>query len=141
MLTVDASEINSKWTGEAEKMVKAAFTLAAKFHPCVIFLDEVDALFLRRTSEDMPWNRNKLTVFLQETDGLRQSSEAPFVLAAMNRPSDLDPAFQRRLPYKVRFELPNKEARLKILQLYLTNDNLDPSVDINGLADATEGYS
>ncbi|KAI9154902.1 ATPase family AAA domain-containing protein [Paramyrothecium foliicola] len=140
MLVLDASTINGKYVGETEKQIHAAFSLAAKLSPCIIFMDEVDSLFYRRNSCDKSWQRAAITQFLQEMDGLSQSKNTPFVLVATNRPGDLDSAFLRRLPQKIPFGLPNVKARAGILRLFLKDDDLD-GVDVNELAALTDGYS
>ncbi|KAH8884125.1 AAA ATPase, partial [Thozetella sp. PMI_491] len=146
MLAVDCATLQSKWVGETEKLIKATFTLARKLSPCVVFIDEVDALFRRRTSSDRSWERSAITQFLQDMDGLRQNATTvaattPFVLVATNRPMDLDDAFMRRLPQKFYIGLPSRAARAKILNLFLDKDDLDASVNIEDLARRTEGYS
>ncbi|KAI1267847.1 hypothetical protein F5Y18DRAFT_272587 [Xylariaceae sp. FL1019] len=140
MLVLNGSTITSMWVGETEKNISAAFSLARKLHPCIIFIDEVDSLFYRRTSNDHHWERAALTQFLQEMDGITQSQAAPFVLVATNRPGDLDSAFIRRLPQRIPFGLPNVKARADILRTFLKDDDLD-GVDIDNLASLTGGYS
>lgn len=141
MLAVSYASLISKWVGEAEKNIEAAFTLASKLHPCVLFIDEVDSLFYRRSSGDESWERSQINQFLQQMDGLSQNDKAPLVLAATNRPWDLDEAFLRRLEHKVYLGLPDTEARTRIFRLFLHQDDLDPTIDINGLAQVTEKYS
>ncbi|KAM3511329.1 hypothetical protein MY11210_005002 [Beauveria gryllotalpidicola] len=142
MLALDSAALQCKYVGETEKYIKAAFSLARKLDPCIIFLDEVDALFYRRASDDRSWQRTALTQFLQEMDGLQAGQPgAPFVLVATNRPGDLDAAFLRRLPQKIYFELPDTAARAQILRVLLNDEDLSPDVDIDELAVLTHGYS
>lgn len=142
MLALDSAALQCKYVGETEKYIRAAFSLARKLKPCIIFLDEVDALFYRRASSDRSWQRAALTQFLQEMDGLGAGQPgAPFVLVATNRPGDLDTAFLRRLPQKIYFELPDTAARAQILRVLLNEDDLGPDVDIDELAALTDGCS
>ncbi|KAJ4151178.1 hypothetical protein LMH87_011893 [Akanthomyces muscarius] len=142
MLALDSATLTSKYVGETEKYIKAAFSLARKYTPCILFLDEVDALFYRRSSGDKSWQRSALTQFLQEVDGIQGGLPgAPFVLVATNRPMDLDTAFLRRLPQKIHFELPNVSARAQILRVLLNEEDLHSDVDIDHLATLTNGYS
>lgn len=143
MLSIDAARIQNKYVGESEKMIKSAFTLATKLSPCILFIDEADALFYRRSSDDKSWQRSTLTQFLTQMDGLMSTTEPrkPFVIAATNRPKDLDEAFMRRLPHKVLFNLPDKSARAQILRIYLKEDDLKDDVDIDSLAQETTGFS
>jgi SpoVK/Ycf46/Vps4 family AAA+-type ATPase len=141
MLAIVAASVQSKWVGESEKYIKASFTLAVKLSPCVLFIDERDSLFYRRSSDDQSWQRNAVTQFLQQVDGLPKAKESPFVIVATNRPYDLDEAFLRRLPQKVYFRLPDEVSRFKILNLLLKPGDLDPEVNIEEKARMTEGYS
>lgn len=143
MLSIDGATITSKWVGETEKYIKAVFTLATRLAPCVVFIDEVDSLFRKRTSGDRSWERSAITQFLSEMDGLAKRADnlAPFVLVATNRPMDLDDAFLRRLPQKFYLGLPDASSREQILKLFVTDDDLDASVDLNTVARLTQGYS
>ncbi|RAL05449.1 ATP-binding protein [Aspergillus ibericus CBS 121593] len=141
MLSISPAGIMSKWVGETEKAIHAAFTLAEKLAPCILFIDEVDSMFYRRSSDDRQWERKALNQFLQEMDGLSTGKDTPFVLCATNRPIDLDEAFLRRLPKHVVFGLPGEEERLKILQIFLKEPDLDPQVSLRDLARKTEGLS
>ncbi|KAK2603181.1 hypothetical protein N8I77_009659 [Diaporthe amygdali] len=143
MLAIDGAQVTSQWVGQTEKYIKAAFTLASKLAPCVLFIDEADSLFRRRTRDDRSWERSSVTQFLSMMDGLKHSAkvDAPFVLVATNRPMDLDEAFLRRLPQKAMIGLPTHSSRSKILRLFLKEDDLDPETVIDRLVDLTDGYS
>lgn len=141
MIAITASDIESKWVGQTEKNISAAFSLARKLSPCILFIDEVDALLYRRSSCDQSWRRESLTQFLQEMDGLSNNRDAPFVIGATNHPMDLDEAFLWRLPYKVMLGMPGLEEREKILNIFLKVDDLDPLVSIKALAHQTGGYT
>ncbi|KAI8217312.1 hypothetical protein K4K53_009260 [Colletotrichum sp. SAR 10_77] len=140
MIAVDPATITTCLVGTTEKRIRAAFTLAQKLFPCIIFIDELDSLFLRRTSNDRPFERASVIQFLQSMDGLVQNKRAPLVIGATNKPMDLDSAFLRRLPHKVSLGLPNAKARTRILLLLLEGVNLD-HVNIDHLATVTEGFS
>ncbi|KUJ08853.1 AAA-domain-containing protein [Mollisia scopiformis] len=141
MLSVDSATLVNKYIGEKEKHIKAAFSLASRLSPCLIFLDEVDALFYDRRTAEKSWERSAITQFLLELDGLVNNDKAPFVIVATNRPWDLDAAFLRRLPQKVPMMLPDVEARSKILKVIVKSEDLDPLVDIEALARETDGCS
>ncbi|TVU37294.1 hypothetical protein EJB05_10600 [Eragrostis curvula] len=99
-INISMSSIASKWFGEGEKYVKAVFSLASKISPSVIFVDEVDGMLGRRENpgehEAMRKMKNE---FMVNWDGLRtKDKERVLVLAATNRPFDLDEAVVRRLP-------------------------------------------
>lgn len=141
MLAIDPAMLQSKYPGEAERTIQAAFTLATRLFPFVLFADEVDSLFFRRSSDDRSWQRSFLTQLLQQLDGLTKDEKTPLVIVATNRLWDLDEAFLRRLPLKLYLGLPNAECRARILRLFLKEDDLDPAFDIDGLALGTEKYS
>ncbi|KFG84252.1 ATPase family AAA domain-containing protein 1-A [Metarhizium anisopliae] len=141
MLAIDSAAVHSKYVSETERLIKAAFKLSKAMFPCVLFIDEADSLFYRRSSSDKSCYRTALTQFLIEMDGLSKSDTAPFVVVATNHPRDLDEAFFRQLPQKIFFGLPGEESRSKILRLFLKDEDLDPLVDINALARQTDGYS
>lgn len=141
MLSIDYATTMSSLVGKAEKYIHAAFTLAAKLHPCVLFIDEADALFYRRSSRQRGWERAATTQFLVEMEGLARNPNAPLVVVATYRPWDLDEAFLRRLPQKFFVGLPDRDSRAAILRLFLKEGDLDPAVDVEGIADATKGFS
>jgi SpoVK/Ycf46/Vps4 family AAA+-type ATPase len=141
MLAIDGANVKSKWVGESEKYIQAAFTLAEKLHPCIVFLDEVDSLFGHRHCDQRSWERARVTQFLKEMDGLSASDKAPFVIVATNRPGDLDEAFIRRLSHKVLFSLPTPEQRKDIFKVLLKDEDLSDDVNLDLLAAETEGYS
>jgi SpoVK/Ycf46/Vps4 family AAA+-type ATPase len=123
--------------------VKAVFSLASKIAPSVIFVDEVDGMLGRRENpgehEAMRKMKNE---FMVNWDGLRtKAKERVLVLAATNRPFDLDEAVIRRLPRRLMVNLPDATNRKKILSVILSKEELADDVDLEALANLTEGYS
>jgi SpoVK/Ycf46/Vps4 family AAA+-type ATPase len=141
MVAITSADVVSKWVGDTDKYIKAAFSLSTKLVPCVLFIDEVDSLFSRRTASDRRHERSAINQFLQEMDGLATSENAPFVLVATNRPMDLDEAFLRRLPQKVLFTLPSEHKRGEILKTFLKESDISPLVSIDALSKATGRFS
>ncbi|KAG6496748.1 hypothetical protein ZIOFF_044620 [Zingiber officinale] len=142
-INISMSSITSKWFGEGEKYVKAVFTLASKIAPSVIFVDEVDSMLGRRENpgehEAMRKMKNE---FMVNWDGLRtKDKERVLVLAATNRPFDLDEAVIRRLPRRLMVNLPDASNRRKILSVILSKEELSQYVDFDVLANMTDGYS
>eukprot|EP00252_Welwitschia_mirabilis_P021048 TRINITY_DN528_c0_g1_i1.p1 TRINITY_DN528_c0_g1~~TRINITY_DN528_c0_g1_i1.p1 ORF type:complete len:1249 (-),score=322.97 TRINITY_DN528_c0_g1_i1:309-4055(-) len=142
-INISMSSITSKWFGEGEKYVKAVFSLASKISPSVIFVDEVDSMLGRRENpgehEAMRKMKNE---FMVNWDGLRtKDKERVLVLAATNRPFDLDEAVIRRLPRRLMVNLPDAPNRAKILKVILAKEELAPDVDLDAIANMTEGYS
>ncbi|XP_066380172.1 uncharacterized protein [Miscanthus floridulus] len=142
-INISMSSISSKWLGEGEKFVKAVFSLASKIAPSVIFVDEVDGILGRRENpgehEAMRKMKNE---FMVNWDGLRtKEKERVLVLAATNRPFDLDEAVVRRLPRRLMVNLPDASNRRKILSVILAKEDLADDVDLEAIANLTEGYS
>ncbi|KAG8700372.1 hypothetical protein FRC09_005990 [Ceratobasidium sp. 395] len=143
MMTIKPSDILHKYVGESERLVRALFKLARRLKPCVIFMDEIDALFATRTSAGQQssarWHTSMLTEFMQEMDGLISSQV--IVLGATNRPFDLDDAILRRLPCRVMIDLPDTSARREILRILLRTETLADDVKLDTLAERTARYS
>ncbi|KAK7270209.1 hypothetical protein RIF29_23193 [Crotalaria pallida] len=142
-INISMSSITSKWFGEGEKYVKAVFSLASKIAPSVIFVDEVDSMLGRRENpgehEAMRKMKNE---FMVNWDGLRtKDKERVLVLAATNRPFDLDEAVIRRLPRRLMVNLPDAPNREKIMRVILAKEDLAPDVDLEAIANMTDGYS
>ncbi|XP_059442717.1 uncharacterized protein LOC132174960 isoform X3 [Corylus avellana] len=141
-INISMSSITSKWFGEGEKYVKAVFSLASKIAPSVVFVDEVDSMLGRRENpgehEAMRKMKNE---FMVNWDGLRtKDTERVLVLAATNRPFDLDEAVIRRLPRRLMVNLPDSANRAKILKVILAKEDLG-DVDFDAIANMTDGYS
>ncbi|WOG90817.1 hypothetical protein DCAR_0310063 [Daucus carota subsp. sativus] len=141
-INVSMSTITSKWFGEDEKNVRALFTLAAKVSPTIIFVDEVDSMLGQRTRvgehEAMRKIKNE---FMTHWDGLlSKANERILVLAATNRPFDLDEAIIRRFERRIMVGLPTADSREKILRTLLAKEKVD-ELDFKELAMMTEGYS
>ncbi|GAT26369.1 mitochondrial AAA ATPase [Aspergillus luchuensis] len=140
VLEVSGSEVYDMYVGEGEKNVKAIFTLAKKLSPCVVFIDEADAIFCSRTgASSRTSHRELINQFLREWDGMNDMSA--FIMVATNRPFDLDDAVLRRLPRRLLVDLPTEQDRLAILKIHLKEETLDSSVDLAELARRTPLYS
>ncbi|CAN9425904.1 unnamed protein product [Alternaria alternata] len=140
VLEVSGSQIMDKYVGEGEKNVAAIFSLARKLSPCIVFLDEADAVFASRDAmRERTSHRDILNQFLKEWDGLNDLSV--FVMVATNRPFDLDDAVIRRLPRRLLVDLPTQADRKEILRIHLKGEQLDDSVDLADLAKRTPFYS
>ncbi|KAB2575254.1 ATPase family AAA domain-containing protein 1-B [Lasiodiplodia theobromae] len=141
MLAITPADIWQSHVGNTEKTVKAIFSLARKLHPCIIFIDEADALFPSRRNDDQRWTRNMFNLFLSEWDGLMTDLTSPFVLLATNRPCDLDPAVLRRAPVQIHLEMPRAKERAGILGVLLKDETLGPDITIPKLVELTPHYT
>ncbi|KAJ4768429.1 p-loop containing nucleoside triphosphate hydrolases superfamily protein [Rhynchospora pubera] len=141
-INVSMSTITSKWFGEDEKNVRALFSLAAKVSPTIIFVDEVDSMLGQRARAGEHEAMRKIkNEFMTHWDGLlSKSGERILVLAATNRPFDLDEAIIRRFERRIMVGLPTAESRELILRTLLSKDKAE-KLDFKELATMTEGYS
>jgi proteasome regulatory subunit len=139
------SELAQKYIGEGGRMVRELFALARKKAPCIIFIDEIDAIGSKRldasTSGDREVQRT-LMQLLSELDGF-DSLENVKVIAATNRPELLDKALLRpgRFDRIVEIPLPNIEGREAIFKVHAKKMPLDKNVDFGKLSIITDGYS
>ncbi|KAI9073542.1 hypothetical protein K1719_044490 [Acacia pycnantha] len=141
-INVSMSTITSKWFGEDEKNVRALFTLAAKVAPTIIFVDEVDSMLGQRTRNGEHEAMRKIkNEFMTHWDGLlTKPGEQILVLAATNRPFDLDEAIIRRFERRIMVGLPSVKSREQILKTLLSKEKHE-DMDFKELAVMTEGYS
>ncbi|KAH9625851.1 hypothetical protein KSS87_008855 [Heliosperma pusillum] len=142
-ISITGSTLTSKWFGDAEKLTKALFSFASKLAPVIIFVDEVDSLLgARGGSFEHEATRRMRNEFMAAWDGLRtKDSQRILILGATNRPFDLDDAVIRRLPRRIYVDLPDAENRMKILKIFLSQENLEADFQYEELAKVTEGYS
>lgn len=142
-IAVKGPELLSKWVGESEKGVREVFRKARQTAPTIIFFDEIDALASRRTGSeaDSGVTQRVVNQLLTEIDGLEELQDV-VVIAATNRPDILDPALLRpgRFDRHVKVEDPDKEARLAIFKVHTKDMPLAEDVDLEKLAEKTEGY-
>ncbi|XP_076929212.1 uncharacterized protein LOC143593478 [Bidens hawaiensis] len=142
-INVSMSTITSKWFGEDEKNVRALFTLAAKVSPTIIFVDEVDSMLGQRSRAGEHEAMRKIkNEFMTHWDGLlTKPGERILVLAATNRPFDLDEAIIRRFERRIMVGLPSVENREMILRTLLAKEHIDDGLNLREVATMTEGYT
>lgn len=117
-INISVSTLTNKWYGESNKLVHALFTLARRVKPCIIFIDEIDCFLRERGKGDHEVTGMMKAEFMTQWDGLLTDSDSRImVLGATNRPNDIDPAILRRMPKRFAIRLPDRDQRLKILQL------------------------
>ncbi|XP_043581808.1 spastin isoform X4 [Bombus pyrosoma] len=141
--SISAASLTSKYVGEGEKLVRALFAIARELQPSVIFVDEVDSLLSERRDNEHEASRRLKTEFLVEFDGLPcNPEERVLVMAATNRPQELDEAALRRFTKRVYVTLPDLRTRIMLLKRLLAkhNDPLTPE-ELNEMAVLTQGYS
>ncbi len=141
-ISVKGPEVLSKWVGESEKAVREIFKKAKQASPCIVFLDEIDSIAPRRGSYgDSGVTERIVNQLLTSLDGI-ETLQGVVVIAATNRPDMIDTALLRagRFDKLVYIPAPDRGSRLKILEVHTKKMPLARDVDLNALADETEGY-
>ncbi|XP_049878052.1 spastin isoform X3 [Pectinophora gossypiella] len=143
--SISAATLTSKYVGDGEKMVRALFQVARELQPSIIFVDEVDSLLCERSSGEHEASRRLKTEFLVEFDGLPAAgADRLVVMAATNRPQELDEAALRRFPKRVYVSLPDLRTRCALLQRVLARGAAASALtedELTRLAALTDGYS
>lgn len=141
-ISVSLNDILDMWIGNSEKNLHEIFELARINTPCVLFIDEIDALGASRSDMKQSSGRHLINQFLQELDGIDSSNEGILIIGATNTPWNLDPAFRRpgRFDRIVFVPPPDTTSRESILNLKLLNKPT-ASIDIQLIAKKTENYS
>lgn len=142
---ISASEFVEMFVGVGASRVRDLFMKAKKNAPCIVFIDEIDAVGRRRGSGmggGHDEREQTLNQILVEMDGFEQGTNV-IVLAATNRPDVLDPALLRpgRFDRQVILDLPDRKDRLAILQVHLKNKPLSDAAKLDSLAGKTAGMS
>merc|ERR1711871_1840400 len=144
-IRVNGSEFVQKYLGEGPRMVRDVFRLAKENAPCIIFIDEVDAIATKRfdaqTGADKEVQRILLEL-LNQMDGFDQTVNVKVIMAT-NRADTLDPALLRpgRLDRKIEFPNPDRRQKRLILQACTTNMNLSDEVDLEDYVNRAEKIS
>ncbi|MGA8114395.1 MAG: tetratricopeptide repeat protein [Actinocatenispora sp.] len=141
-LSVSIVDVLDMWLGNSERNLHELFLAARRNAPCVVFLDEVDALALKRSKAGSSAMRTTVNQLLAELDGMEGGNDEVFVLAATNAPWDVDPALRRpgRLDRMVLVLPPDAPARREILDYHL-RDRPIANIDLDRLVASTEHFS
>jgi transitional endoplasmic reticulum ATPase len=143
-ISIKGPELLSKWVGESEKGVREIFRKARQAAPCIIFFDEIDAIAPKRGGDfgDSHVTERLISQLLTELDGLEILTNV-LVIGATNRPDIVDPALLRpgRFDRLLYVPPPDRDSRVQILKIHIKKKPLDEAVDIEKLADQTDGYT
>jgi len=137
--SVSGSDFDDMFVGVGSNRVRDLFQQAAKVAPCIIFIDEIDAVGHKR-NDRLGYNDQTLNSLLGEIDGF-DSSKGIVILAATNRPEILDKALLRpgRFDRRIVVDRPNLQGRLDTLKVHTRKIRLAEDVDLKKLAQATAG--
>ena len=143
-ISIKGPELLSKWVGESEKGVREIFRKARQAAPCIIFLDEVDALVPRRGSgsSDSHVTENIVSQILTEIDGLEELHNV-LIIGATNRLDIVDEALLRpgRFDRIIEVGNPDSKSRKHIFEIHTKKKPLEKNVDIKKLVEITNGFS
>uniref|UniRef100_J3LI36 AAA+ ATPase domain-containing protein n=2 Tax=Oryza brachyantha TaxID=4533 RepID=J3LI36_ORYBR len=144
-LKLAGPQLVQMFIGDGAKLVRDAFQLAKEKAPCIIFIDEIDAIGTKRFDSEVSGDREvqrTMLELLNQLDGF-SSDERIKVIAATNRADILDPALMRsgRLDRKIEFPHPSEEARARILQIHSRKMNVNPDVNFEELARSTDDFN
>ncbi len=141
-ISIGLNDILDMWIGNSEKNLHELFELARQNAPCVLFIDEIDALGASRSDMKQSAGRHLINQFLQELDGIEHSNEGVLIIGATNTPWNLDPAFRRpgRFDRIVFVAPPDATTRASILELKLKNKPTG-TIDLKAVAKKAESYS
>ncbi|MFN5764398.1 MAG: ATP-dependent zinc metalloprotease FtsH [Pseudanabaena sp.] len=145
--SISGSEFVELFVGVGSSRVRDLFEQAKKQSPCIIFIDELDAIGKARSSGGMYGGNDEreqtLNQLLTEMDGFGVDGTTVIVLAATNRPETLDQALLRpgRFDRQVLVDRPDKSGRLAILKIHAAKVTLDKSVDLETIATRTSGFA
>eukprot|EP00850_Spirogloea_muscicola_P004312 SM000018S03677 [mRNA] locus=s18:742405:745291:- [translate_table: standard] len=142
---VVSSAIVDKYIGESARLIREMFGYARDHQPCIIFMDEIDAIGGRRFSEGTSADREiqrTLMELLNQLDGFDQLGKVKMIMAT-NRPDVLDPALLRpgRLDRKIEIPLPNEQARIEVLKIHAAGITKHGDIDYEAIVKLAEGFN
>ncbi|MCI8620513.1 MAG: AAA family ATPase [Clostridia bacterium] len=143
-ISMSGSEFIEMFAGLGASRVRKLFEKAKKLSPCIIFIDEIDAIGSRRTSSSGAESENNQTLnqLLVEMDGF-EKNDAIIVLAATNRPEMLDKALLRpgRFDRQITIAPPDMRGREEILRIYSKEKKISSEIDLKSVAEDTAGFT
>ncbi|KAL8647825.1 MAG: hypothetical protein Q9210_005331 [Variospora velana] len=144
-ITLSAPSIVSGMSGESEKALRDHFEIAKKAAPCLVFMDEIDAITPKRESAQREMEKRIVAQLLTCMDDLaleKTDGKAVIVLAATNRPDSLDPALRRggRFDKEINLGVPNETVREQILRALTRQMVLSEELDFRRMAKLTPGF-
>ncbi len=137
------AQLRSKWHGESEQNLSRLLKTAASRPVAVLFLDEIDGLLPRRTASSSVVDNRIVTQFLSDVGGFRESDNILLILGATNKPWAIDEAVFRtgRFDEKLYIGLPDREARLGMLERSFKGVACEPQIDHSVWAERLDGYT
>ncbi|KAJ3013628.1 UNVERIFIED_CONTAM: 26S protease regulatory subunit 10B [Siphonaria sp. JEL0065] len=144
-LKVVSSAIVDKYIGESARLIREMFGYAKEHEPCIIFMDEIDAIGGRRFSEGTSADREiqrTLMELLNQMDGFDYLGQTKLIMAT-NRPDTLDPALLRpgRLDRKIEIPLPNEQGRMEVIKIHASGITKTGEIDYDAIVKLSDGFN
>lgn len=142
LIKVSAPELVSGMSGESESRIRELFDQAVQSAPCLLFLDEIDAITPKRETAQREMERRIVAQLLTCLDDLGRSASQVMVIGATNRPDSLDPALRRagRFDRELKLGIPDESARSRILGVLCGKLRLSGNVNLDVISRNTPGY-
>ncbi len=147
---VNLSSFISKWKGESEKLIKILFEMARYYAPSIIFIDEIDLLASKRGGSSIGEGNRRVKAELlfqmqelgaNEKNKDKDQKSLVTVMAATNRPWDLDEALRRRFEKRIYIPLPNEKGRQQLFYLNMKKIDIAKNFDVGKFVTLTNGFS
>lgn len=142
LIAITGTELVGGMSGESEERIRELFERATSVSPCVLFIDEIDAVCGNRVHAQKDMEKRMVAQLLASLDSLSDNSASVLILAATDNPDALDPALRRagRLEQEITLGIPSFKARKEILSILCKDISLDEDVNMNVLAQITPGF-
>lgn len=144
LIEVAATELIAGVSGESEERIREVFEQAASFAPCVLFIDEIDAISSNRVNAQKDMERRIVAQLLQSFDNLSklEYGDQVLVIGATNRPDSLDPSLRRvgRFDHEICLGIPDRKAREEILEIITGKMKIEEKFDFEEMATLTPGF-
>nr|XP_016924795.2 nuclear valosin-containing protein-like isoform X2 [Drosophila suzukii] len=144
LLEVPATELIGGISGESEERIREVFEQAMGYSPCVLFIDEIDAIGGNRQWASKDMERRIVSQLISSLDNLKANEfgQSVVVIAATTRPDVLDPGLRRigRFDHEIAIHIPSRKERREILRIQCEGLSIDPKLNYDKIAELTPGY-
>ncbi|XP_037720990.1 nuclear valosin-containing protein-like isoform X2 [Drosophila subpulchrella] len=144
LLEVPATELIGGISGESEERIRDVFEQAMSYSPCVLFIDEIDAIGGNRQWASKDMERRIVSQLISSLDNLKANEfgQSVVVIAATTRPDVLDPGLRRigRFDHEIAIHIPSRKERREILRIQCEGLSIDPKLNYDKIAELTPGY-
>ncbi|KRK01336.1 nuclear valosin-containing protein-like isoform X1 [Drosophila yakuba] len=144
LLEIPATELIGGISGESEERIREVFEQAIGYSPCVLFIDEIDAIGGNRQWASKDMERRIVSQLISSLDNLKANEfgQSVVVIAATTRPDVLDPGLRRigRFDHEIAIHIPSRKERREILRIQCEGLSIDPKLNYDKIAELTPGY-